>query len=72
MHRVEGGWKEVARTPSGVLLARTKHGHYPVGRDGQIRKRRRYLGNIDGYEVWEYLGQKRTCVKMYKDESHTC
>jgi hypothetical protein len=55
-------YSQIFETPSGIKVAKTKHGYYPVTRDGQINKKRRYAGKIDEYEVWEHSKQKRVSV----------
>ena len=60
--RLASSYSSVFETPSGVRVAKTKHGYYPVTRDGQINKKRRYDGNIDDYEIWEHVKQKRVSV----------
>lgn len=60
--RLLQSYSKVFETPSGIWVAKTKSGYYPVTRDGQINKKRRYAGKIDEYEIWEHAKQKRVSV----------
>lgn len=61
-------YNQIFETPSGIKVAKTKHGYYPVTRDGQINKKRRYAGKIDEYEIWEYVGKQRISVSLKEVE----
>lgn len=63
--KIESGYRQIYETPfTGVRVAKTKHGYYPVTRDGQLVKKRRYAGNINNCEVWEHAKQKRVSVVL--------
>lgn len=62
--RLRQSYNQIFETPSGVKVAKTKHGYYPVTRDGQINKKRRYAGKIDEYEIWEHVGKQRISVSL--------
>lgn len=62
--KLKSSYSSVFETPSGIKVAKTKHGYYPITRDGQINKRRRFVGKIDEYEVWERIGKQRISVSL--------
>lgn len=66
--RLASSYSRVFETPSGIKVAKTKHGYYPVTRDGQISKKRRYAGKIDEYEIWEHVGKQRISVSLKEVE----
>lgn len=57
-------YRTVYETPSGTLVAKTKHGYYPVTRTRQINKKFRYTGTINDYEVWETRSEKRRSIRL--------
>jgi hypothetical protein len=49
----------VYETPIGTRVINTKSGIYPLCRDGQLRRTRRFLCTLDNCEVWERKKKRR-------------
>ena len=64
--RSRGGrtYASIYETPSGIKVAKTNHGYYPVTRDGQINKKHKFGGKINEYEVWERVGKRHVSVML--------
>ena len=58
--------RTVCQTPSGTLVAQTRHGLYPVTRTGQLNRKRRYLGSIGTVELWEFRGEKHRSITLHE------
>lgn len=66
MLKSRGGYSYncIFETPSGIKVAKTKYGYFPTTRDGQINKKRRFVGKINDYEIWEHTGKGRVSITL--------
>lgn len=63
--------RDVYETPGGTLVARTKHGFYPITRTGQLNRKHRYGGCVGDVELWEFRGEKRISIHI-KELQEAC
>lgn len=69
---INGMWTNIYETPTGIVVAKTKHGYHPITRDGQMIRKRRFYGIINGCEVWEYHGKQKRSLNLKGIADEAC